>query len=233
MSSLVFPTLRLGIDIQRETIFRTTVYEAPGGGEQRVAWMSAPRYRYKLRASYLRGAGWRAGAHRELEALHSFYVRHLGAWDSFLFADPDDRAVVAHAFGIGDGVTTAFHLQRTLAADADLPGPGLRSYWPLVGDGYEPVTEPVAGFEVHVAGALASPLTDYTIGAAGALTFASPPASGAVLTWTGSFRRRVRFEKDALTLDRIVHHLWKGDLALISTGNNSTPYGASIPWLLT
>ena len=40
------------------------------------------------------------------------FARTFGQLASFLISDPDDNAVTAHGFGVGDGATTAFQLQR-------------------------------------------------------------------------------------------------------------------------
>jgi hypothetical protein len=39
-----------------------------------------------------------------------------GGFDTFLFTDPDDNAVAAQTFGVGDGDQDAFQLVRTLGS---------------------------------------------------------------------------------------------------------------------
>jgi hypothetical protein len=59
--------------------------------------------------------------------LLGYLARHFGAYDSFLLTDPTDASVTDHGFALGDGATTSFQLQRTLAGDVtDAAG----SKWP-------------------------------------------------------------------------------------------------------
>lgn len=92
MSSNVFPALP-GIDIavERETFYKTTIYESPSGLEDRTAWQSAPRYRYSLTANLVRSnvnapAPW--AAYSEAAILLKFIDDHLGQKESFLYDDP-------------------------------------------------------------------------------------------------------------------------------------------------
>jgi hypothetical protein len=145
---------------------------------------------------------------QEYQTLIGFFMRNFGGLNSFVIMDPEDQSVAAHPFGRGDGTTKDFQLQRTLVADSDLAAPGSRSFWPAYVDGYEPVWEPAWPVSVYVNSVLT---TAYTQGTTGALTFNAAPASGSVLTWTGTFGRRVRFADSTLTVDRIVPALWKSE----------------------
>ena len=59
--------------------------------------------------------------------------------------------------------------------------------------------------------------TDYTLGANGTVTLAAAPPSGAVLAWTGSYWKRVRFTEDSLSSDRIVQQMWKAATVELET----------------
>lgn len=60
-------------------------------------------------------------------------------------------------------------------------------------------------------------VTDYTLSGTGLVTLATAPVSGATLTWTGSYYRRVRFDSDDQDLDRICDRIWElKSLELIS-----------------
>jgi hypothetical protein len=50
----------------------------------------------------------------EFQQLAGFLSQHSGSLDNFLWQDPEDNSVTDHGFGVGDGVTTAFRLQRAL-----------------------------------------------------------------------------------------------------------------------
>jgi hypothetical protein len=214
MSSLVFPLSLPGATIESvdqvdEDARQTTL----GGKEWRSSWWLAPKYRYRIRFDFLRSTA----ALVELQTIAGFYTRHRGTLDSFLLSDPEDNAVTGEAFGVGNGSTTAFQLQRSQVPDASLPAAASRSYWPAMGDGYEPVYEMASTPAIYKAGSLQTGGgVNYTLGANGLVTFNSAPANGAVLTWDGTYYRRCRFD-DSIQSTRIVQQLWKmGGVSLIS-----------------
>ena len=92
MSSNVFPSLPgLDIAVEREAFYKTTIHETASGKEDRTAWQSAARYRYRLkfnvtRTSVTAPAPW--AAYSEPAILLKFLDDHKGAQDSFLFDDP-------------------------------------------------------------------------------------------------------------------------------------------------
>ncbi len=50
---------------------------------------------------------------------------------------------------------------------------------------------------------------DYVISSTGQVVFTVAPASGAVLTWTGSYYWRCRFTHDIADFERFAANLWK------------------------
>lgn len=60
---------------------------------------------------------------------------------------------------------------------------------------------------IKTLGAIAS-YTDFTVSSVGVVTFTAAPASGATLTWTGSYYYRVRFELDTVDFERFLWQLW-------------------------
>lgn len=206
MSNLIFPSTLPGvtIDVHREPVFDTHVQKSISGKELRFVYSTFPLYRYTLNFELLR-----AGAsYLEFQKLFGFYTRHFGQYDSFLFQDPEDNAVTAHAFGVGDGGVTDFQLQRTLVASTDLSTPANRAYWTRTGDGYEPVFDLNGTASIYKNAVLLTLTTDYTISASGLVHFVVTPSVGDILTWTGGYYRRVRFEADSLGADRIVQSFW-------------------------
>lgn len=112
MSNLVLPlpSMLTAFVTGREPYTRVNIDEALNGKEYRSSWWAAPRTKLKLRFdSLLTGSATR----QDFQQFATFFSRHFAQLDSFLFTDPDDNAVTAHGFGVGDGVTTAFQLQRT------------------------------------------------------------------------------------------------------------------------
>jgi len=206
MSSLVFPDLPgLQMAVTRTAIHKTSIQEASSGKELRAARWSFPRYRYELNFEALRSTA----ALPELQTLFGFLARHLGSFDSFLFTDPEDNAVAAMPFGVGTGSILQFQLQRSMVPSGSLPAPALRAFWPASGDGYEPVFELNGAPQIWVDGVLKTAGTEYSISSTGLATFTAAPASGKVLTWTGSYYRRVRLASDEQEAERIVYQIWE------------------------
>ena len=112
MSNAVFPALPgLSADFKRAPMFKTQVKETVSGREFRGQLMLSPRYTYEASFEFLRDL--RQG-YDELRTLLGFFNARGGAFDDWLFLDPDDSVAAAMPFGTGDGATTQFQLVRTL-----------------------------------------------------------------------------------------------------------------------
>jgi hypothetical protein len=85
-------------------------------------------------------------------------------------------------------------------------------YWPQYGDGFEPVTEvnPATLAVFDNGTQLAQDGSAYTLVSGGGILFASAPAGGHVLTWSGDYFRRVRFAADEFDFDRLFSQMWDG-----------------------
>jgi len=111
MSNLIFPALPgVKMGVKRTPIHSTKVQTSGSGREARASWQAAPRYKYGLQFEFARSTS----AYGEFQRLANFLSRHAGQYDTFLFQDPEDAAVIDHGCGVGNGVATAFQLQRTL-----------------------------------------------------------------------------------------------------------------------
>lgn len=187
MSNAVYPTLPgLTFGVIRSPQFKTDIRTTPSGREYRGAQMQYPLYKYTLTYEVLRDIPTAA----EFRTLLGFYNQRQGSFDSFLFQDPDDYSVTAQVFGIGDGVTTQFQLVRTL------------------GGSVEPVYDLVSGsYGVYKNGTLQT--SGVSTNATGGITFATAPASGDVLTWSGQYYWRVRFLQDQLDFAKFMNQLWE------------------------
>lgn len=222
------------MSLQRAPQYATGIREGLSGLEHRTQWWNQSRQRYQLSLEFAR-LDW---AIPQWQRLVGFYERHVGRWDSFLFEDPEDCVVEAASpmpFGTGDGVTTAFQIQRSLAPSSEWHSPP--SFWPLTDDGFEPIgrlqqpglpllTEDddeildedgdtlyasglYENLVLYADGVPLELLTDYTITATGAVTFLVAPADGVALTWSGRYYWRVRFDQDGIESSRIVPQLWE------------------------
>lgn len=186
MSNAVFPALPgLSWGVRKTPIWKTVTHESTSGMELRAAMMSYPRYRIGLAYEVLRADQ----AHAELQQIVGFFNSRRGSWDDFLWLDPDDNTATDANFGTGDGATKVFTISRPY------------------GGFLEPVQDFVSAPSVSVAGVPKVTPGDYTI-SAGKCTFSAAPASGAALTWSGQFYRRVRFDKDEAEFEAFMKDLW-------------------------
>jgi uncharacterized protein (TIGR02217 family) len=187
VSNAVFPgTLAsmpgLAWSVTKVPTFNTKSQLSVGNAELRASFTPYPLWKWTLVYSVLiQGAPF---AH--YETLLGFYLERLGSFDSFLYDDPSDDAVVDQPFGVGDGATTTFQLVRTL------------------GGFTEPVYNVNAITAVKVAG---TPTSAYTQ-AGGLINFSSAPAAAAALTWTGSYYWRVHFSDDTNTFEQFAYQYW-------------------------
>jgi uncharacterized protein (TIGR02217 family) len=188
MSQAVFPTLAgLTWNVIKAPLWSTKVQRSAGGKELRAAFWSAPIYTWTLTYEMLR----QAAAFTEFQTLIGFFNARQGMFDSFLFTDPVDNAVVTQNFGTGDGVKTQFQLVRTY------------------GGNNENVFDTNAVPQIFVNGVLKTVTTDYSISATGLVTFVVAPGAALAVTWTGSYYWRVRFDIDQAEFNNFLSQLWE------------------------
>lgn len=186
MSDSVFPALPgLGWPIRR-TVLAPPVRMRTTPSQREFRWRdhTVARYQFTLPFDFLRSAS----AASEWQTLVGFYNARGGSYDDFLFVDSTDASVVAQAFGVGDGTTTAWQLVRTLGAVA------------------EPVYGIVAAPKIFKNGV--EQVSGLTVNARGLVTFAAAPASGVALTWTGAFAWRCRFLRGELEFENFARDFW-------------------------
>jgi uncharacterized protein (TIGR02217 family) len=184
----VFPFLTGQTFLQLKTpVWSTKVDTSVSGVERRRALWSYPVYKFKVAYEVLRDDP----NNLELTRLFAFFNTHQGSFREFFYYDHTDNTAIGQPFGTGDGVTTTFQITRT------------------TGVGAVTFTEPVRGFsgtpQVFVNGVAT---TAFTIGALGLITFATAPAAGAVLTWTGQFFFLCRFMKDEIDAQQMFASMW-------------------------
>ena len=183
MSSEVFPSLAgLEYPVVRTPIFRTLIQESTSGEENRAALQLYPRWQWTLSFNFLRD-----DANNEFRTLLAFFLARKGAFDSFLFNDIDDNAVAGQPIGHGDGATTGFQLVRSL------------------GGFTEPVLQPL--FATVYDNGVATSAWSYS--GPGFVTFATAPASGAVITADLTYLWPVRFLADQYDFSKFMNRLWE------------------------
>jgi uncharacterized protein (TIGR02217 family) len=186
MSNAVFPALTgLVFPVEKTPTWSTKVQTAASGKETRLSFWSYPIWQYSIGYDVLRSDA----VNLELQTLLGFFNARQGAYDDWLFNDPDDNSCTANFFATGDGTTTAFQLART---------------W---GGVLEPVRAVNAITQVTKAG---SPTTAYTLNSnTGVITFNTAPGAGQALAWSGTFYWRCRFMDDQVTASKFMKNLWE------------------------
>jgi len=149
--------------------------------------MVFPRYRYKLSFTVLR----QTTGFTEFSTLVGFFNARNGSFDSFLYTDPDDNTVTAQVLGIGDGSNKLFQLVRTF------------------GGFVEPVYDANSAPLIYWDGVLKTLGTHYTLGATGQVTFVAAPGAGVVVTWSGTYYRRMCFAQDTADFSKFLANLWE------------------------
>jgi hypothetical protein len=203
MSTLLFPKLPgLTFEIKPIPTWSTIVQKSKNRARTALMNDPYPLWEFELTFEFLRdsppelpGAPSNPNNYSELELLTGFYNARGGSYESFLLdpgiltGRPSDWEVRGGPLGTGDGVTTTFYLGRDAGGFID------------------EVQSPVGPLFVSVDGAVQ--LTGWTLGANGAVTFATAPAIGAVLTWDGRWMWQVCFSEDTLSLEQFMYELYE------------------------
>ena len=154
---------------------RTEIVTLRNGFEERnTSWLHSRR-------RYDAGVGLRSLP--DLETLVAFFEARRGRLHGFRWKDwADYRSAPEEPVGVGDGVTVTWALTKAYRS-------GDEAY-------VRPVAKPVADSVVaRVDGSVAAVDVDVPTGR---ITFAAPPASGAVITASFEFDVPVRFDTDLL-----------------------------------
>lgn len=182
MTVPVFPTLPgIAYSIKRSPVWSTIRQQAISGIDTRFQLWTYPRWKYDLPFSVLH-----SDSRAELQTLAGFYNSLGGSAQTFQYTDPLDNSATTESIGTGDGVTTGFQLVR------------------IFGGFIEPVFAPTTQ-TIYING---TSTAAYTIGTTGLVTFTTAPASGAALTWTGTFNWLCRFDDDTIDFEEFASNYW-------------------------
>ncbi|NWG71782.1 MAG: DUF2460 domain-containing protein [Parvularculaceae bacterium] len=139
-------------------------------------------------------AGYGVKSLADIERVIAFFEARLGRLHAFRFRDPFDWKSCALAsapqptdqiLGTGDGAQTSFQLVKAYESGGDRA--------------VRIITKPVAGSVVAALDGVPTPAaTDHLTGL---VSFASPPAAGAVVTAGFLFDTPVRFDTDSLRIN--------------------------------
>lgn len=132
-----------------------------------------------------------------MRTLLGFFLSCQGAYGTFLFQDPSDHQVTGQYLGTGDSSASTFQLQRTMGAG--LPSGGFA----------EPILAPDLITAVYLDGITQSPSSYSADPDTGLLSFATPPATGLVITADFSYWFRCRFVDDSYDFENFMYRLWQ------------------------
>lgn len=186
MSNDIFPSSLIGYtwDSLKKPLFNNITHSPATGRDIRIALYAQPVFEFSLSNAWLTKA--------DKDSLIGFFMARSGGFDSFLYSD-EDCTVTAEYFGTGDGTMTAFQLQKVVGSSLSMVQ-NLAST-PLI---YKDAVLQTVG-------------THYTVSSTGLVSFVTPPANGAVLTWTGSCYYRCVFLSDDLEYNQFANRLYDCD----------------------
>lgn len=185
MSNEIF-NYALDTPFEEQIQYLTVVSESESGIEQRFQKWLRPRRTFRLRLE--------ARNPSDTDSIWRFYTRHKGAFDSFLFENPNENPVTAETVGSGDGTKTVFYL----GGKVDMSTGDL-----IVTPATAVLTRSVGGTGDYLS------FTAFTIDEpVGQVTTNTALPSGDVLRANYNFRYRVRFQEDPLTREAFAADLW-------------------------
>jgi uncharacterized protein (TIGR02217 family) len=187
MSDSVLPNLPgLLWNKEVEPLFNTRVQKSPSLREIRISFSPKPLRTFKLAYELLRDDV----THNELKQLFGFYLSRAGSFDSFLYADPSDSIATQEQIGVGNSSQTEFQLVRTFNGETELVLNALSATTTVFSNGVEVSDD------------------DYSL-SGGVITFDTAPPLGAVITWSGTYYYRCRFEQDQLDFNKFMREFWE------------------------
>jgi uncharacterized protein (TIGR02217 family) len=155
-----------------------------------ATYQQYPLYRFAAQFAVL--------AQADYDTLVGFFNQQQGNVIPFWFdAGPGNDSVTAQAIGVGDGNTKTFQLLRSVGGNA------------------EPVAGAFGTTTAYVAGTAAS--ATFNSPSNGYVTFASAPASGAAVTWSGNYYFQCRFSKGTTEFEQFMYQLYKTKTVSLET----------------
>jgi uncharacterized protein (TIGR02217 family) len=161
--------------------FQTNIQSIQSGGENRNGEWTIARHKFTAPFANISNDAYLA--------IKKVFLICRGRLHTFLYRDWADFTAINEPFGTGDGATKTFYLSK-MSKDLDTGALYLRAVSkPNV---TAPLDTPIA---LKVDGVVTAATVSDTDGS---VVFASAPATGAALTWTGEFFVQVRFDMDYL-----------------------------------
>jgi uncharacterized protein (TIGR02217 family) len=207
MSDAIFPTLPgLSWDQSTGLEFSTIVKRSTSGQEYRSLGMRYPLWNFALAYGVLRDASY-STPNTELQELAGFYLARQGAFDSFLFNNPNDNTASAVVIGTGNASNTTFQLCRSYGSTFTFN---------------EPVNNANVVSAISFNGVTQNS-ANYTVSTTGLVTFnaSTRPGANVVVTWNGVYYYRCRFVEDKCEFNNMMRGLWElKKLAFVGSPKN-------------
>lgn len=201
MSSAVFPPLAttpgLSWNVRQTPQFNTLTQRSVNGRELRAALMAYPLWNIELTYDVLRDADY--GSYTELETIVWFFLARQGAFDNFLWVNPNDKTASGSTnanMGTGNASNLTFQLARQRGAGGFTFNEPINNVTAVSTITFNGVTQNTA---------------NYTTGNTGLITFNSTtrPGNGVLVAWTGTYYYKCRFLQDAPDFDNFMRGLWE------------------------
>jgi uncharacterized protein (TIGR02217 family) len=179
-----FPTMptmpiSMAAGLKKSPNFNTVRQKGPAGVNAAISLKPYPTWDFEFSLDHITGHE-RLASSVVAQFIGTFMATAGGA-NPFYFTDPQDNTLTGAQFGVGDGTHTRFQLSRNIYGAVD-------------------IIQNLNGTpSIYVGGSLTTPTS---ISSTGVVTFASAPANGAILTWSGSFRYLCRFAEDTIDSTR-------------------------------
>ena len=220
----IFPTLPVGFPVTVKPIMANVVGQIPVGRDMRAPEQTLPIWEIDLNFEELRDQTQNSVPYSNLAGFTDFtqlvqlFLASVGQYGQFLLDAPWDDSRVDQIIGTGDGTTKTFFMVRT---------------W---GYGQLAFTEPVGAvnsvLNVKINGVVLSPAF-WTIVDRNILTFATAPASNAVITSTFSYYYRCQWAEDQQQYEEFLKDRWTAKIKMRSVFPQLPGYLAALPTLLS
>lgn len=196
MSTAILPShAGLGFSVTRTPVWDTTVQQAISGKETRIARLTYPRWKWDLTYTVLRSGA----AFGELQQLAGFFNARQGMYDTFLYQDADDNAVIGQQIATGDGATVNFKMLRTFGGFIE----------PMLAPNLSQTVNIYVNSVLQTSGTSVTGWGTSSSGGPGILTFATAPASGAIITADFSYYFPVRMSEDSVSFDLFLSQMYR------------------------
>ena len=216
MSTNVLPAMPgLSYPWDKEPTFKTRRQSNVSGKSIRIADWSYPMYTWTLNYSALRQGVLNSGSWTEMSQFEGFFDSLLGGWDSFLYPDSDDNAVVGQAcvntvtgLTTGDGATKNFRLIRAFGGFAmPVLAPNLSVTYTVYLNGVA---------KVHPTDYAITPWGTSDVAGPGIIEFVAAPGAGVAVTADFQYYFPCAFDDDKLTFRKFMSNIYSLDKVAFS-----------------